>query len=223
MSPLPKITNTQASKMYKQLSKPYIGLAEVFEKGIENEEGVTKIVAEAQAAETLWADDCNAGLIRQVVQAYRLFSVRRLEKTYAALTISDVAKRTSEDASDYAETGQYVIRLISNGQLNATISKPSEDPTTWILRFANSANEGPGARSEEQQYDELSRQMARVKNLMTHVKEADRKYSVSKEYIQEAKRNKRGKENNPGGEENSSWAPPNDAFEHDEDIMVDLQ
>ena len=209
--------------MYKSLGKPYTGLAETFERGIQNEESVTKVVSEAQAADKVWVDDCNAGLIRQVIQAYRLFSVRRLEKTYAALTISDVTKRTSDDANDYAETGQYVIKLISNGELNATISKPSEDPATWILRFANSANEGPGVRSEEQHYDDLSRQMARVKTLMTHIKEADRKYGVSKEYIQEVKQIMKGKENAPSGEDGASWAPPNEAFDHDEDIMAELQ
>ena len=130
--------------------------------------------------------------------------------------------------------GQYIIRLISSGQLNATISKPNEsEPGGWILRFsAHAAVNGcePGTRSEEQQLDELERQVEKVRLLRVHVREADRKFGVSREYIQEAKRVRKGKESagiggGAGGEMGGeTWgALSNEAFDADEDLMGDLQ
>ena len=222
MLSLPKNTNSQAAKIYQNLSKPYTGLADVFKTGIENEANVTELITEAQVAQQVFVDECNSGLVRQVIHAYRQFSVQRLGKTYAALTIAEVTIRTSDNSDDHAETGQYVIRLISAGQLNANICQTSEDPATWILRFSNSSEDGPHARSEEQQHEDLMRQAEKIQAVVAHVKEADRKYGLSKEYIQEAKRVKKGKEAGTGHEDGNPWIPAADGFDHDEDMMAGL-
>ncbi|KAG8532483.1 uncharacterized protein KY384_002360 [Bacidia gigantensis] len=190
--PLPKTANVQTVRMCQNLSKPHTGLAEVFKYGIDKEEPATKLIAEAQEGNKFWQEECNLGLVRQVLDAYRQFSVQRLGKTFAALPIPEISKRTSWDPNDHVETGQYIIKLISAGQLNATISEPSEDPSTWVLRFFSSSNEGPKARSGEQQFDDLQRQVAKVQTLMSHVRETDRKFGLSKEYISEQKRLKKG-------------------------------
>lgn len=221
MAPLPKTTNSQASRAYQALGRPYIGLAEIFQKSLENEESNAKLVAEAHEGDKVWAEDFNTGLVRQVIDAFRYYSIRQLGSTYAALPITDVAQRTSHTGTDYAETGEYVSKLISNGQLNASIAKPTENASSWYLRFHESSGDGPQSRSEQQQHDELTRQMAKVQRLMTHLKEADRKFGLSKEYISEQKRTAKGNENGLTGGE-GSWAPPPDfTFEHDEDVMAD--
>ena len=166
--------------------------------------------------------DCNYGLIVQVISAFRQFSVLRLEKTFAALTVADITRRTSPDPNDYAGTGEYVIHLISIGVLNATISQPSHDPASWILRFSDSTS-GPLSRTEEQQHQHLEKQTQKIKFLMDHIREADRKLSLNKDYIAEAKKAKKARQNGQeGGGEENPWLAHGDAYEHDEDMMADL-
>lgn len=157
-----------------------------------------------------------------MINAYRQFSVLQLGKTFAALTVADIARRTSPDPNDYAGTGDYVIHLISTGVLNATISQPSNDPASWILRFSDSTS-GPLSRSEEQQYQHLEKQTRKINILMEHIREADRKLSLNKDYISEAKKAKKANLNDlEGGMEESPWMAHGDAYEHDEDMMADL-
>ena len=167
---------------------------------------------------TLWQDS-NAGLVSQVIEAYRKFSILELEKTYCALTIADIARYTSPDPSDYAETGRYVVHLISSRQLNATISEPSQDPAKWIIRFSDSTS-GPLARSEEQQYEALSKQTRKVKALTDHIQEIDRKLSLSKDLLADAKRRK--KEKNEQGDNAGEPVWGRDGFDQDEDMMADM-
>ena len=166
--------------------------------------------------------DCNRGLVVQVVQAFRQHSVLQLGKTFAALTVADIARRTSPDPNDYAETGDYVIHLISTGVLNATISQQSSDPASWILRFSDSTS-GPLSRTEEQQHLHLEKQTRKINLLMEHIREADRKLSLNKDYIAEAKKEKKTRGNDrEGGMDESPWLTHGDVYEHDEDMMADL-
>ena len=157
-----------------------------------------------------------------MIKAFRQFSVLKLGNTFAALTVADVARRTSPDPNDYAGTGEYVIHLISTGVLNATISQPSDDPASWILRFSDSTS-GPLSHTEEQQHQHLEKQTRKIKLLMEHIHEADRKLSLNKDYIAETKKMKKARLNDlEGGVDESSWPAQNDVFEHDEDIMADV-
>lgn len=58
---------------------------------------------------------------------------------------------------------------------------------------------------------------------MEHIREADRKLSLNKDYIAEAKKAKKTRVNDPeGGIDESPWMTHGDAYEHDEDMMADL-
>ena len=58
---------------------------------------------------------------------------------------------------------------------------------------------------------------------MEHIREADRKLNLNKDYIAEAKKVKKARQNlvEGGGDENA-WTAHTDAYEHDEDMMADL-
>ncbi|KAK4694328.1 hypothetical protein P7C71_g3240, partial [Lecanoromycetidae sp. Uapishka_2] len=240
---MPKTTHGQVAKQCHSLGRAYEGLADVFKRSLDEEESVRRLIDEANAgAGHFWGpvspsvrevhhsyntlmryQDCNSGLVRQVVDAFRQFSVLRLEKTYAALTVADITRRTSPDPNDYAGTGNYLIHLISSEKLNATISEPSEDPASWIVRFSDEST-GPLARSEEQQYEALVKQTHKVKVLMDHIRETDRKLSLSTQYIKEEKRRKKDKgENGENGEHADIWSPHGGgSFDQDEDMMADM-
>ena len=222
MPSIPKTTNTQASKMFQQLGKPYIGLAVVFRDGIRKEESVANLVEEATAGNSLWTEDCNSGLVRQVLHTFRKYSILQLQSTYAALFISEVTRRTSPDVNDYAETARFVTKLISTGQLNATISKPGEEPSLWVLRFTDAQEKASGKRSEEQQLNDLSRQITKVKTIMSHVQESERKYGLNRSYVQEAKKMKKDAANSGG--DGNAWSGQMDGLEldQDEDVMAEM-
>ena len=219
MTSVPKTTNLQALRIYQNISRPYICLAEAFKKSLDREESNAKFVAEVQEAHTILQDDFNLGLANQVIDSYRYFSIVRLGNTYAALPIAEVAARTSHTPSDLAETAQYLFHLTSTKKLNGAISQPSEDPSTWIFRFYDSIEEGPQAPTEQQRHDQLAKQMRKIQQLHAHIKEADRKFGLSKEFIAELKRVSKNKEN--GGAFEESWVPPEQIFEQDEDVMLD--
>ena len=106
--------------------------------------------------------------------------------------------------------------------MSATITQPSNDPASWILRFSNSTS-GPLSRTEEQQQQQLGKQTLRIKSLTEHIREADRKLSLNKDYIAEAKKAKKARQNGlEGGGDDSPWITHGDAYEHDEDMMADL-
>lgn len=79
------------------------------------------------------------------------------------------------------ETAQYIAMMISRDQLTAAMAQNSDDPRTWVLRFAGSSNTRP--LSEQQQYQELQEQLAKTARLAEYVRESDRKLSLNKEYI----------------------------------------
>ena len=147
--------------------------------------------------------------------------MQHLEDTYGALTIADVARLTSPDPKDYAETGQFVVGLIASGQLKASISHPSEDPRTWIVRFAGDAINADQSYPEEQQYEEVQRQAQRVDLLMAKVTDLDCQLRTSKEYVNDSKRSKKAK-NDGGGFDDATSFPPAEIFDQDEEMMGDL-
>ncbi len=162
------------------------------------------------------------GLVFQVIDAFRRFSILKLGQTYIALTIADVAKRTSDNPNDYNGTAHHLISLISAGQLNATITQ-ANDVRNWVLRFATSSTTGPLARTEEQTSEDIIKQFSHTTALSNHVKELDRKMGLSKEYIDWAKKAQRSKELSPNGDlEPSHSHGPDEYAPDDEDMMGDL-
>lgn len=211
-------------KTYQSLGKAYVALAEAFNEGIKNEESDSRLIEEARYGHACWKEDFNEGLVKQVVGAYRRFSVQHLENIYTALTVADVTRRTSPDPNDYTETANYLAYLISMGQLNASISESSEGPMTRVVRFNSFTGARRFALSESQQLEGLKRQTYRNTLLTDHVREADRQFGVSKEYIQEVKKAKKLQEGGQGGEETMAgeFSLHSDVFSQDEDMMADL-
>ncbi len=75
-------------------------------------------------------------LVLQVLDAFRRFLILRLEQTYAAVPISIVARLTSPQPDNHAETEAYVNSLISSGQLNATLEVSTVPGMGSMIRFA---------------------------------------------------------------------------------------
>lgn len=159
------------------------------------------------------------GLVWQILDAFRRFSILKLEKTYAALRIHQVAHRTSPDPTNYEETAAYVTQLISNGHLDAILTQSSGSAETWILRFTGSTVPGPQARSEQQQqqYRDLQRQISRTLKLGDYVQAADRRLALHKDYLDSARKIQKAKDAGGNGD-----MVVGDEYPPDEDMMADL-
>ena len=155
------------------------------------------------------------GLVKQVMGAFRRFSISKMGQAYAALSIEIVANRTSDNPKDYHGTARYIASMISEGQLNATLA-PADDIRRSVLRFPM----GPPARSEGQMNEDLQKQLTRTEVLTSHVREIDRKLGLRKEYIEWAKKAEKNKEMGPNGEIDPNPFPAPDIFGvDDEDVM----
>lgn len=153
----------------------------------------------------------NFGLVRQAADAFRRFSVIELGKTYTALRIADVAKRTSPTPTDSAETANYVKDLIVSRQLKASITEIGSDLGSWVLRFEDGSAE---AAPESQIYEDLTKAKEHMENLIAHIRESDRKLGLSREYLDYTKKI----------ESKAATANPDASDEYaglDEDMMVD--
>ncbi|KAL8668784.1 MAG: hypothetical protein Q9168_006597 [Polycauliona sp. 1 TL-2023] len=165
---LPKTISPQVAKHVRTLGRAYETLGIIFHDGISKEHVVRRLNAE----------DNNLMLVLQVLDAFRQFTIAKLESTYAALPLSEVSKRTSSDSNDHAETAQYIAGMIHSGQLNATIQEKGTDHGSWVLRFTTSTS-----RSEQHRNEELKRQVAKAAKVADHVRETDRKLSLNRDYI----------------------------------------
>lgn len=155
----------------------------------------------------------NYGLVKQVCDAFRRFSVSRLGKTYSSLSVADVVNRTFLNMGEYHDVARYLDHLISNGQLSATLTQRGPSHETWILRF----DEEMGAKSEAQQLRELKDTEARLLDLSARITESDQKIGISKEYLEWCRKAEaKSKDEAPGVEELM------ESFTQDEDMMVDV-
>ncbi len=167
--------------------------------------------------------DCNEGLLFQVLDAFRRFSILKLENTYLALSIPEIGERTSPDPADHAETEAYVVSLMSSGYLNATLSRSDDGSKPSILRFATTSTKDPQLQSEAAQYAELVKQTEKTVKLAEHVRSTDRKLCLSKEYIEWAKKAKKTREAGKGSAADGNLMDmTGDDYGEDEDMMADL-
>ena len=201
-------------KKIKPASKAYEALADIYKSG-----NLAKLKAEVDVGQGLWQDDGNTGLVGQVVRHFTESQVVQLGKTYVALPLQDIAQHLGESPQ---ATEQYLATLVASGQLNASLEQPGapSDSPSPILRFYSDRSFGPLARSEKQLHADLIEQKERILELSDHLKAADHRLCLSKEYVEYAKTNRDRKEQAAdGGAMDLDWGGPGD----DEDMMGDLR
>ncbi|KAL9026372.1 MAG: hypothetical protein Q9196_004956 [Gyalolechia fulgens] len=217
---LPKTTTSQVAKEVRTLGKAYEALGVIFRDVLSKEVDARRLDAEVHAGNQKWSEDHNMSLVLHVLDAYRQFTIIKLGLTYAALPLPIVTQRTSSNPDDHTETAQYISMMINSSRLNATLDQRTQDPQSWVLRFALSPSTGPRARSEQESYEELVKQTARNAKLAEHVRETDRKLTLSKDYINWLKQSKKDTLSTATEVEEASTLPGQHPFD-DEDIMGD--
>lgn len=210
--PIPKTVGLNAIKHIRALAKPYECVAEVFKAG-----NINRLLGEIESANNVWQEEGNYGLMVEVYQAFRRFSVLKLGRTFVALSIAEVARRTSPHGSDLNETRAYLQGLIASGELKAVISDGGNNGQ--ILRFLSSSKP---AKSETQVESALALQTQELQILLKHVQDSEHRMEISKEYIDYLKKLKKIKDDekkaNPTGSGGRSAA----VDDVDEDMMEEF-
>lgn len=210
---LPRYTSIAASKAFHTLGKPYESVAQIFETGT-----AARLKSEVEAGQKIWQDDCNTGLIFNILAGYQKFQIRNLAGIYTKITIPEVNHLTTS-----AETGsrlqspalaeQLVRDMIAEGSLDATLSNPPGGPA--ILTFMTSGLK----KSEKEIEEELQASRERIQVLAAEIKRTDRMLTYDKEYLKFVQKQKKNAKN---GVLDQAIAGPDldwNALE-DEDIMA---
>lgn len=161
------------------------------------------------------AQDGNTGLVEELVQHQSRSYVSRLSKTFSAIPVSKIAGSVGGNID---ETTAFVETLIGDGFLNGRLERSDKAGVGAVLRFYLDPTHGPLAKSEKQQQLGLLEQTERTNRLAEQVKDADFRLSITKEYVEYAKR--QSKKASGGGGADAMDVTWDDG---DEDMMSDLR
>ncbi|RFU27939.1 hypothetical protein B7463_g8393, partial [Scytalidium lignicola] len=210
---LPKTTTTAAAKSYNVLGKPYETVAMIFQRGT-----AARLKAEVEAGADIWRNDCNTGLILQVLAAFQKYEIRNLATIYSKISIPEVLSLTmSAETADYLsspEAAELLIRdMIADGSLQASLS-PSSSGNPGVLTFSPT---GGTVLSEAEIQKELAAAMNRIQALTKEIKQTDRSLTHEKEYIKHAQKQRKNAKNVLEGGVDPDWNAVDD-----EDIMTGI-
>ena len=152
--------------------------------------------------------DCNTGLVVQVLTAHERFAVRALARTYSAVPLAVVAQIPALGGRSATDTQTYVTQLIDAGQLRATLIPNAHDPAQSILRFntpggpaksSGGAVEEVGDAATEVRLRAAQRRFAALE---PHMQAAQRRLEMSKEFVDGERKARKARERGEGGAEN---------------------
>lgn len=154
-------------------------------------------------------------MVQQVLQQYTQLSVRRLGDIYAAVPLSRIASEYNENADNMEA---YLQSMIREGHLKARIEQGSGEK---VLRFAQSR--AVGGKTEAQSKEELVLRTRKIEELATHVGEADRRLSLSKEYLEMTSRKQKAGNRDGAHDEGMEFGGrPVSEGDEDENMMTDV-
>lgn len=205
----PRPVYQATARAVRSLAKPYECLAEAFKH-----RDSSRLLAEAKEGQALWQEDNNMGLVFEVVQAHRKYSVLKMAKLFTSIPVSQLEAYLPADENDMPLQA-YLQNLISSGDLRATMTS-SPDGADQVLRFLP---EGSSSRSEAEIEQHLSNRSQQLQALIKHVGEAEHRLEISKEYVDMLKKLKKNRDDDNNKGPGSKPSAPLD--EMDEDMMAD--
>jgi COP9 signalosome complex subunit 3 len=177
---------------------------------------LVRLKEDIEEGQSFWLSDCNFGLVLQVYDAFRKFSVLGLANIYAAVPLTEVARRTSPDPLDLVETASYIASLIVSGEVNASLTQPQDPAAPATLRFLASS---AVSRTEADLHHDLQAHQAELESILKHLQDSDHRLEISKEYIEKLRYMKKQKEqeDKAGGSGGGQGVA-----DFEEDVMGDL-
>ncbi|KAJ5815290.1 hypothetical protein N7474_007067 [Penicillium riverlandense] len=209
LCPPPSLTSPHAAKMYQSLTRPYITLAQTFER-----DDVGRLKAEVNAAEHVWSMDNNTGLVAQVTNAFYKHTVIRLGKTFAALTMADLAGQALPWPTTEEDAESIIASLVMSGDLAARLLHSQKRASSTMLRLSD-VSHLPRLSHEMEVQIQLRNEGRSLKTLMSNLEQSSHQLGLSNEYIDNVQKSQLW----AGSGENTSEQV---GLDMDEDIMGDL-
>lgn len=172
--PLPPTMDGNAIQNIRHAVSPYDALAHDFEK-----RDVKKFQAEFEEAGSLWADDGNLRLVKEVASALLRYRIIDLQKTYAVLPVVRIAELIE---SDLGSTTALLQNMIETGSLSAELTQ------SGVLTFRSSDAKLPDVADGP---DDLETRTQRIEELIKSLREADRRLQLTKDFVEYVKRTKK--------------------------------
>ncbi|PYH40643.1 putative COP9 subunit 3 [Aspergillus saccharolyticus JOP 1030-1] len=126
----PRIISSHVMKIYQTVAKPYLSLADAFEKCDEQ-----RLHNEVKLGRPVWRADLNLGLVDQLFEAYNLSLVLKLGRAFSALTTANVAEKASSSLNSAIRVESYVASLAMSGVLEARLLHLRVGQNSTMLRF----------------------------------------------------------------------------------------
>lgn len=210
---LPRNTNSNASKAFQVIGKPYAVVASLFEMG-----SASRLNSEIIVGTEIWRKDGNDGLMRAILLAYQKHQIRRLSSLYKTISVSyisqsTVSAETGTNLSNDEAVEVLINAMISQGELHGALMRPLDQLS--FLGF----NPGGPVLTESRVELELIDAMERIRYMMEDIKTTDRILTHEKDYLRWAHKQTKPGDGNSGdgyvGEE-LGWSIGPD----DEDLMA---
>jgi len=164
---LPKYTSPIVGRYLKPLSAAYIELADTYVKY--NPEQLRVIATRHQ---TIYAQDNNVGLVKQLIASVTKRRIQKLTKTFVTLSLADMAARVNVSGVNEAES--YLLEMIEEGKIFATI-----DEQAGIVSF----HHNPKINNTPLVLNELQSQMKSCITFNEQLMKMDRELQVSAQYV----------------------------------------
>ncbi|KAD7479585.1 hypothetical protein R6Q59_008385 [Mikania micrantha] len=126
----PKYTSSVAQRNLKNLTQPYVELANIYSTG-----NVSELKEFVQANQEKYENGNNLGLVKQVVSSMYKRNIQRLTQTYLTLSLQDIAN--TAQINTHKEAEMHVLEMIEDGEIFATINQKDgmvrflEDPEQY--------------------------------------------------------------------------------------------
>ncbi|KKK23255.1 hypothetical protein AOCH_001188 [Aspergillus ochraceoroseus] len=205
---LSRMISPHVMRVYQSLAKPYISLADTFEKG-----DLQKMRAEIELGQTIWRIDNNAGLVSQLFDAFDKYTVLKLGRTFSALTMADVRQRVSASSGNSHNVEGFVASLVMSNALRATLSHLPGLESLAMLRFS-SAPESAVVREETVRIRLIEAGLA-ANTVSERIRQSNRILELCQENLQTLAKSQKWADNTGRSSEAGG------SFDIDEDLMGD--
>ncbi|CAG8232874.1 unnamed protein product [Penicillium olsonii] len=209
----PNITATHVVRIYQSLARPYVSLAQTFERG-----DLARLKSEVNAAKDIWCKDNNFGLVSQVVDVFFSRSVIKLGRTFAALTVADLVKQALSSPVEGSVAESAVSSLVMAGALDASLAETKDPDGLSILRFTGDSS-FPRLPHELDVQSQLKGEQQLMEHLVGNLEEINTALGMSDECLDGLQR---GQAWAASGGVNSAAPGETGTLEMDEDLMGDM-
>lgn len=168
-----------------------------------------------------YIQDNNTGLVFQVMEKFRSAAILRLGRSFAALTVSDVAAHVSLSSISTKEMESFLASLITFGVMNATLFHSCDKSSKTTLRFLMKTS-GLSAAQELRAHKRLLQEAHLLRVLVDNIMQSNHVLELSSEHIEDLRKTQRRVENGAKGNSDMPIGGEVSEFDFDEDMMGDL-